>query len=42
MNTFLFILMFIISLSVTGIFLHEICSDNKGKKAGGKLRSIAA
>ena len=40
MNTFLFILMFIISLSVTGIFLHEICNDNKGKKAAGKTRSI--
>lgn len=40
MNTFLFILMFIISLSVTGIFLHEIRNDNKGKKSAGKIRSI--
>jgi len=32
--------MFIVSMSVTGIFLHEIKNDNKGKKGSGRVRSL--
>ena len=41
MNTFLFLLMFAVSVAVTAVFLHEIKSDLKVKeKADNKLAKL--